>query len=344
MDRIIVICGPTATGKTELALKMARKFNGEIISADSRQIYRGMDIGTGKDLPENSQFNPLASLRARLQNSILPIRQTPGRQVKNKKYRVGYYLFEQIPVWLLDVVEPDQKFSVAQYFDITRVVIKDVWQRNKIPFLVGGTGFYIRAVIDGIETLGILPNWDLRQKLSDYSVNQLSNLLKELNLEKWESMTISDIKNPRRLIRAIEITMTGGKQKIKSAGQSSLSNNLNPLFIGLTVPYKLVYQRIDKRVDERIKKGVLNEVKSLLAKGYSWGLPSMTAMGYREFREFFDKGADFEKVIQRWKWNEHQYARRQMTWFKKDPRIHWFPATDSGSTEKMERLVRNWYN
>ena len=145
MNKLLIICGPTATGKTSLGIKLARKFNGEIVSADSRQVYKGMDVATGKDLPVGSKYQVSS--------------------IKYQKIRAGYYLFEGIPVWMLDVVEPNQEFSVAQYIDLGQKVMVDIWRRKKAPIVVGGTGFYIKGLIDGIETLGVEPNWELRNRL-----------------------------------------------------------------------------------------------------------------------------------------------------------------------------------
>lgn len=337
MGKLLVICGPTATGKTELAIKLAQKLDGEIVSADSRQVYRGMDVGTGKDVenfkfPSQSYLAPSGTIRTRRKERFWT-----GKQI-------GYYLVNGIKIWLYDVVEPKEEFSVAQYFKITKVVIKDIWQRGKLPILVGGSGFYIKALTHGIESLGIEPDWELRKKLSNLEINQLRANLAKIWPERWKIMNESDRKNPRRLIRAIEIARKYQNPNIKIQNYKSKIKNLDTLFIGLTAPYPVLYRRIDKRVEERVKKGVVEEIKTLLKKGYGWDLPSMSGMGYREFRDFFEKRANFEEAVQRWKWDEHQYARRQMTWFKKDPRIHWFPITDPDLTEKMERLIRTWYN
>ena len=330
----MVICGPTATGKTALGVKLAKKFNGEIVSADSRQVYRGMDIGTGKDLPKNAKLKipAFAKTSAGKQNSKL--------KIKSQKCQAGYYLFDGIPVWLLDTVEPGKVFNVADYCELAWKVIKDIWRRGRLPILVGGTGFYIKTLIDGIESLGIEPDWKLRRQLSKLTKEQLREKLEELAPQRWGKMNESDRKNPRRLIRAIEIAMSDKQQN----SLYSKLHTLIPLFIGLRAPYKIIYQRIDRRVEERIKMGALEEVQKLLKKGYSWNLPSMSGMGYREFKDFFEKKSVLGEVAQRWKFNEHGYARRQMTWFKKDNRVHWFDITRCGFGREVENLVDTWYN
>jgi tRNA dimethylallyltransferase len=335
MKKLLVICGPTATGKTALALNLAKKFNGELVSADSRQVYKGMDIGTGKDLPKNSQF------------------QIPhSQQLLNSQFPIGYFLLEKIPLWLYDIVEPDYQFSVADYVECATLVIKDIWQRDKLPILVGGTGFYLKALIDGLETIGVPPDWELRQKLAAYSVFRLSALLKKIDPQKWEKMNESDRRNSRRLIRAIEIST---KLKIKNEKLKMTMKKLKIkklLFIGLKAPFFELYSRIDQRVEERLRQGIIKEIETLLKKGYNWENSALgTTMGYKQWQPYFKNSQSAisnsqlrEEIKQRWKFDEHDYARRQMTWFRKDSRIRWFKITEEGWQDKVEQLVRSWYN
>jgi len=339
--KLLVICGPTATGKTSLGIELAKKFNGEIVSADSRQVYKGMDIGTGKDLPKFSIFNFQFSIK--------------------NKFRIGYYKMVGIKVWLYDVAEPDYRFNVADYVECATQVIQDIWQRKKLPILVGGTGFYIKALIDGIESLGIPPDWELREKLSNCQIVKLSNLLKELNFQRWQKMNESDRNNPRRLIRAIEIAKKIQISKslpVRQAGkiQNKIQNSKlkikNALFVGLKAPYAVLYERIDRRVEERVKQGVIEEIQKLLKKGYNWENSALgTTIGYREWEKYFKSSkpqvSGFrlkEEIIRRWKFAEHAYARRQMTWFRKDKRIHWFDISQKKWQDKIKALVNNWKN
>lgn len=324
MKRLIVICGPTAVGKTGLALKFCSEFGGEIISADSRQVYRGMDIGTGKDLPRNSEF--------RIKNAEL--------EIARDKFTVGYYNFGDVPVWLLDVVTPDQLFNVADYCSLAQKFIGDIWQRGKIPFLTGGTGFYIKALLEGVESLGIEPDWELRERLQNYSVMELQKILKETGPERMQGMNESDKKNPRRLIRAIEISTK--TQKSCLAGQQAKLKTDKLLMIGLTAPLKVLYQRIDERVDDRIRMGAEREVKSLLSSGYSWDLPAMSSYGYCEWQPYFEGKQSLKEVVQRWKYNEHGYARRQMTWFRKVKAIKWFDTTQKNFDKEIEKIIQSF--
>ncbi len=187
-NQLLIICGPTAIGKTNLAIKLAKALNGELVSADSKQVYKGMDIGTGKDLPKSSKL------------------QFPSSNLRLKNFQIGYYSLDSIPVWLLDIVNPDYRFSVADYVECAHRVMADIHLRGKLPIMVGGTGFYIKGVVDGIETLGVEPDWDLRQKFNYLGVEELQEKLRKLDPTRLKAMNESDRNNPRRLIRAIEIS------------------------------------------------------------------------------------------------------------------------------------------
>jgi tRNA dimethylallyltransferase len=309
MKKILVVCGPTATGKTGLGLKLAKKFNGEIISADSRQIYKGMDIATGKDIGQ-------------------------GKWLKD------HWEIEGIPLWLLDIVEPNVEFSVAHYVDLAWGKIKDIWQKDKLPIIVGGTGFYIKAVLENIPSQGVPPNWLLRKKLETKSVGSLFEELASLDSSRAGQMNISDRQNKRRLIRAIEIARW---QLINRLPEKENLPFFETLSIGLKDSLKSLYQKIDQRIEEHFKMGAKKEVEQLLEKGFSWDLSSMSAMGYREWQPFFEKKEDLSEVLTRWKFNEHAYARRQMTWFKKDKRIKWFDIHRKGWENGVEKEVSIWY-
>ncbi len=295
--KVLIICGPTATGKTGLGVKLAKEFNGELISADSRQVYQGMDIGTGKDHPKNVKIN------------------------------------------LIDVVKPDQEFSVSQYYHLVWKAMKKIWQKGKLPILVGGTGFYIKAVVDGLATKDIPPNPKVRQGMKEWPVNQLHQYLEKLDPIKAASLNKSDRANPRRLIRAIEIAIW---KKENSAWQPEKHKTPSVLFIGLKTKYKQLYQKIDERVAQRIKMGAEKEARGLIKKGYSWDLPAMSSMGYIQWKPFFEGKATLKEIIERWQFDEHGYARRQMTWFKKDKRVHWFDINQKKWQDKITRLIGEW--
>ena len=193
MNKLFIISGPTAAGKTRVALGLAKKLDGELISADSRQVYKGMDVVTGKDLG-NAQFS--------ITNDQLQQRVS---QKVNKPVTVGTYTIKSVPVWGLDLIEPDEAFDVSMFIPFAREVTEDIWQRGKLPIIIGGTGFYIRGLLNPYETVGIPVNVNLRKELEKLPVGELQQRLKEINLQKWEQMNESDCNNPRRLVRAIEV-------------------------------------------------------------------------------------------------------------------------------------------
>lgn len=320
MDKLLVVCGPTATGKTEFGIEMAMKLDGEIISADSRQVYQGMDVITGKDLPLNSQFSI----------SDIPWR---GRKLK-------IYDIEGMRVWMYDVVRPNEPFNVAFWHECAALICADVISRGKIPIVVGGTGLYVKSITEGLPQIDVPANPELRESLTHKSAGLLFNYLSKLDAEKAASLNHSDRNNPRRLIRAIEITQGQSKSKSKPVSEK----NYDCLIIGLTASREELFSRVDKRVEKRMAEGAEEEVKKLVGQGYGWDLPSMSASGYRPWREYFAGQIQISEVEKRWKFAEHDYVRRQLTWFKKQKEINWFDIKEPGWKDRAEVQIRNWYN
>lgn len=302
MKKLLVICGPTATGKTALAVKLAKKLGGEIISADSRQVYKGMDIGTGKGLP-----------------------------VADAK------------VWGYDLVDPKKDFSVANYVRFARKTLREAGRRMKLPILVGGTGLYIQGVVDGIPTANVAKNENLRKNLIGKSPEELFEILAQQDPVKAASLNASDKKNPRRLIRAIEVA----QWKLDSGGgfvKTPALTNYSTLFIGLSAPKEDLFKKIDMRVDDRVLKGVEKEIKKLLSAGTSWDDQAMSSLGYRQWRGFFEGTKNKNEAILQWKKEEKKYARRQITWFKRDRRIKWFDISKPHWSDDVEKLAQKWYS
>jgi len=320
MEKLLVICGPTSTGKTTLALKLAEKFNGELISADSRQVYKGMDIGTGKDLPRGSKIKYLWF----------------------NKY--GYYDVDGVKIWGYDLADPRHEFSVAQYIKFAGRIIPDIIKRGKLPILVGGTGLYIKAVTDGIATASIPKNNLLRKNLEGTSASELFEKLAQMDSFKAGEMNSSDKKNPRRLIRAIEVAMWKINNAEKERQLEKKKKDLNILMIGLNAPDKFIADRIKLRVDQRIKRGVKDEVSKLIKNHVGWEMPSMTSMGYGEWRDFFEGEVPEDQVVTEWERSERAYAKRQIVWFKKDNRIVWFDITGTHYPNNVEESVKKWYH
>jgi tRNA dimethylallyltransferase len=320
MHKLLVICGPTSTGKTTLAIALAKKFNGELISADSRQVYKGMDIGTGKDIPLGTKIK-------------LPWFQ---------KY--GYYEISGVKIWGYDLADPRHEFNVAQYIKFAERIISDIIKRGKCPILVGGTGLYIKGVVDGIATASIPKNNLLRENLEKSTPEELFEKLAQMDSLKAGQMNASDKKNPRRLIRAIEVAMWKINNIKKEKEMKKKKKDLVVLVVGLTAPEKFISERIKLRVAQRVKAGIKKEVQTLLRKHVTWNMPSMSSMGYRQWKDYFANKKTEAEVINDWEAEEKKYVKRQMVWFKKDKRIHWFDITSSGYPKNVEKSVEKWYS
>lgn len=319
MNKILVICGPTATGKTTLAIALAKKFNGEIVSADSRQVYKGMDIGTGKDIPKG----------AKLKKGLF------------SKY--GYYDIDGVKVWGYDLADPKTDFSVAQYLRIAHKIIDEIAKRGRLPILVGGSGLYIKGVIDGIPTAEVPKNEELRKILEKMGIEELYEKLSQMDSFKAGSLNSSDRKNPRRLIRAIEVAQYQlTKKNIPS--HHPIGRDFDALFVGLTASKNIISEKINIRVNGRLKMGVKDEVRKLLRMGVKWEDQSMMSLGYGVWRDNFEGDIDEDKVVEEWIRQEEKYGKRQMTWFKKDKRIKWFDITSNEYPKSVENLVEKWHN
>ena len=280
---MIVIVGQTATGKTKLALKLAEKYNGELINFDSRQVYKYLDIITGKDLPAEK-------------------------------------------VWLYDVVTPDQYFSSFDFVKLVSPIIKDIESREKTPILVGGTYLYLKHLLYGFNDNNIPPNFKLRKKLNDKSVKELQDILKKLSLQSFNRLNNSDVNNPRRLIRKIEIAKNN--MGVLNNKFQRISTNFNKFhiksFIGLKYKNKSKLREvIVKRVEERLKNGAINEVKKLLKMGYKSNDPGMKTIGYQQIIKFLNNELIQLKAVEDWVNKEVQYAKRQLTFMKQDKNIEW---------------------
>lgn len=314
MKKLLVVCGPTATGKTSLALKLAKVFDGELVSADARQVYKGLDIGTGKDIDLNSKFH-----------------------IVNNKY--GFYEIDGVKVWGYDLVGAKENFDVSTYTKFAHEIISQIHSRGKLPILVGGTGFYIGAVTEGVETMNVPPNPHLRKKAEELTAGELRNWLTDIAPERLSLMNESDRQNPRRLVRAIEVALWS-KDNSRS---KSPSNVYDTFFIGLSMEASKLEKRIEDRVEKRIKEGQADEVQGLLANGVTWSIQSMSSIGYREWQAFFDGKETQEGVAKAWVLAEKQYAKRQVVWFKKVKDILWFDADSPTLFKQVENKVSKWY-
>ena len=324
--KIVIISGPTAIGKSKTALALAKKFNGELISADSRQVYSGMDIVTGKDI-HNSKFTRQNEKSEEILKKLL-----------GKEIALGTYDIEEILLWGLDLVNPDQSFDVSGFISLAKVLINNITRRGKLPIIVGGTAFYIHSLIYPYETIGVPINHNLRHKLETLTLSQLQNKLQKLDKLRWEKMNHSDANNPRRLIRALEVAEFRLKTRIPT---QTLPKYL-PLWFGLDLDKKELEKKIIKRVKARAAAGAEKEVRQLIKKGYSWELPSMSAIGYRDWRDYIEAGQNQDTLISQWAKHEIQYAKRQLTFLKKEKKIEWVDVNKQNYLDMIKLRVQKW--
>jgi len=297
MKSLLAIVGPTAVGKSELALVLARRLDGEIVSADSRQVYRYLDIGTAKPTPDEQGL---------------------------------------IPHHLIDIVDPDEDFTLATYKDLAYGAINDIQGRGKLPLLVGGSGLYVRAVLEGWSIPQVPPNAQIRQELQARDGDALFQELRNLDPEAAGEI---DPRNLRRVIRALEVCRSTGRRFSELRKRNP--PDFDTLIIGLTAERAELYCRIDSRADRMIERGFVEEVRGLIDRGYSLDLPSMSSVGYREIGCFLEGEMDLPCATERIKYETHRFARHQYAWFRlRDERIHWFESDEEIADKAMKLIVR----
>lgn len=346
MKKVLVILGPTATGKTDLALSLAKKFNGELVSCDSRQVYIGLDIGTGK---------------------------MSGQDLGFKKFDLRWEI-DGIKVWMYDVVNPQTRYTVSDYVKQANKVIEDILKRDKLPIIVGGTGLYLKALLEGLSNLEIPVDEKLRGELEELSLEQLQEKLKLLSPAKFESLNNSEKNNKRRLLRSIELihmnprlprptaqdaVVVGGPSPDGEANggqaymttsdkQQSISDKYNVLKIGLTAPREVLNKRIDLRLISRIDQGLIEEGERLLKEGITLERMRELGLEYGVLAQLLTGDINREQFIETLKIKIHQYAKRQMTWFKNPSAssgcTNWFDITDKRVSDEVEKLVLSWYD
>lgn len=293
MNELLCIVGPTGVGKTDLAIEIAQKFNGELISADSRQIYIGMDIATGKEVEQGN-----------------------WQKLRNRKSLV----INGIPIFGLDLINPDRDFSAIEWLQAIYPVIQEIIANGKRPIIVGGTGFYLKALRGEIETLRDKQNATLRNELNLKTLVELQQQLVSIDEGKWKSLNASDKQNPRRLVRAIEKAL---HQDVHTPNNPALllPKSYQLHLLGLTMNRADLYRKIDRRIEQMFASGIIEETKILL-KQYNRNTPALTGIGYAEIIAYLDGELTLEQAIQKVKWRNHAYVRRQYTWFRKQ-NVHW---------------------
>lgn len=296
---LLVVVGPTAVGKTAFSLRLGQKFDGEIVSADSRLLYKGLDIGTAKPTP--------AELRL-----------------------VRHHL--------IDVCLPDKTITLGQYKRLADATIEEIHRRGKLPLLVGGTGQYIRAIIEGWGIPEVPPHKRLRRALEAIDHDELVRWLRCLDEESARRI---DPRNIRRVIRALEVTLVTGRP------MSSMQRKTRPAYtmflLGLTCERQKLFTRIDARVERMMKQGFLEEVIRLRQAGYGRFLPSMSGLGYRQLWAYLEGECTLEEALERIKFETHRFVRQQYTWFRLDDEdIHWFDVLDFEWQKSAEYCVERW--
>lgn len=333
-QKIVVIVGPTASGKSDLALRLAKKFNGEIISADSRQVYRGMDIGTGKVERDSIKYKVVST--------------------KDKKEGSEYYS-KSIRHHLIDVANPKKQFTAVDFKRLGQKAIAGITSRGKIPIIAGGTGFYIDVLLGRMQTAEVSPNLKLRKRFNKFTAEHLFEMLQKLDPERAKTI---EPKNKRRLIRAIEIAVAVKKNKLKTVlpmqyDRSVLATH-DILWIGLKS--KNLETRIKKRLDARLKQEMVREVINLHKQGISWKRLDNLGLEYRWVSRWlqsqklniknqndrskiknFEKSFHYEKLLR----EIIKYSKRQMTWFKRNPEIKWVNSP-SGGQRKAENFIKKF--
>lgn len=297
MENLLIITGPTGIGKTEISLKLANKYKGEIISSDSMQIYKKLDIGTAKvDLDKTD-----------------------------------------IPHHMVDILEAHENFSVADFKFKAKEIISDINKRGGLPILVGGTGLYINSIVYNLDFTETKADYEYRDELrkileekgSEFLYNKLFNLNKDM-AEKIHP------NNGQRIIRALEI-LKSGNEKENNFRQENEDYNL--IFIGINMDRERLYERINSRVDKMIELGLVDEVRSLLDKGLDKNSQSLKAIGYKEVISYLEGEIEYSEMIDLIKKNSRHYAKRQLTWFRRDVRIKWFDRESDNLLEEIESYI-----
>lgn len=297
MENLVIITGPTGIGKTELSLELAKKYKGEIISSDSMQIYKKLNIGTAKiDLNKTS-----------------------------------------IPHHMIDIIEPSDNFTVADFKNSAKKIITDINNKGGLPFLVGGTGLYINSLVYNLDFTETEPDYEYRDELREILEEEGSEFLYEKLQDQDRDMAEKIHKNNgQRIIRALEILKSGNK---KGDNFREENKDYNLIYIGLNMDRAKLYEKINQRVDKMIDLGLVDEVKNLLDEGLDKNSQSLKAIGYKEVISYLDGDIDFDEMVDLIKKNSRHYAKRQLTWFRRDKRIKWFDRESDTILSDIENYI-----
>ncbi|EKD43332.1 MAG: tRNA delta(2)-isopentenylpyrophosphate transferase [uncultured bacterium] len=299
LPKVVFIVGPTASGKTELSVFLAKNFNGEIVNADSRQVYKEMEIATAKPPRDNS--------------------------IKNN----DHYISNGITHHVMDCVKPSENFTLSDYRARAQVAITDILERGKLPIVVGGTGLYVWTLIDNLDIPKVAPNQKLRKSFEDKSLDELVKLLANIDSESIDKI---DIKNKRRVLRALEVSISTGESFSKQTTKSEPTYNC--LQIGTRCERPELYRRIEDRIEKQLDEGLLEETKKL-SKKYPFTLPSMSSIGYKQMGYYLREEMTYVEAVKLFKRDTKHYAKRQLSWFNRDKRIIWVDNKDFKTANKL---------
>jgi len=304
LPRIVCVVGPTSSGKTRLALELARRFDGEVVNADSRQVYKDISVGTGKPVGTRGTFQ--------------------GHRA---------FLVEGVPHYLMDFLEPTESFTVVEWRDKAVKAIDGIVKRKHLPLVVGGTGLYIKSLVDNFSFPRVEPKHAMREAFQEKSLHELVELLVKLDPETQQTV---DLKNPRRVMRALEVVTFTGKP---FSAQKVMGDPLYEAFqVGIKWSREELYSRIDDEIDSMVERGWVEEIRDALKRGVPENAPALTSIGYRELIAYVKGERSLELAIAASKTAVHRYAKRQETWFKRDKRIHW-----AANQKEALRMVKEWF-
>ena len=307
MKPLIILTGPTAVGKTELSIALAKSVGGEVISADSMQVYKYMDIGTGKIRPWEMQG---------------------------------------VPHHLIDILEPDEPFNVAVFKDLAKAAMEEIYDRGHIPIIVGGTGFYIQALLYDIDFTEEDSDASLRKELEELALEKggdyLHALLREVDPESAEQIHANNVK---RVIRALEYyRIHSQKISVHNAAEREKKSPYNFLYFVLSHDRKILYDRIEKRIDKMLEEGLISEVDNLIKKGYDSSLVSMQGLGYKELIPYLQEECSLEEAVYILKRDTRHFAKRQLTWFRRERDVRWLDKARFSSEEEILKEILDTMN
>lgn len=305
LPRIICVVGPTSSGKTALGIRLAKEFRGEVVNADARQCYTDFTIGTGKPHGARRTFE--------------------GRRA---------FLVEGVPHYLMDFLPPMHVLTVAEWRGAAVTAIKGIARRHHLPIVVGGTGLYVKALVDNLSFPKVEPKPHLRAAFEGKPLKELAELLVKLDPAAAEAV---DLKNPRRVIRALEVVTFTGKPF--TAQKRSGRPIVDAFQVGIVRSREELFKRIDNEIEDMVERGWIDEIREIVRKKIPLDAPAMTSIGYRELLRYIKGETTLNEAIKSCKTAVHRYAKRQETWFKRDPRIHWAHDQDEAAD-----MAREWLN